>query len=124
VLGDNIKKFRELKGISINALAKACNISSGYLSDIEKNKKTNPSTDVLEVIAKNLDTTVQHFFKEDISKVYIYAQSIDISESIGNISSDLDIEIECISISQKLREENNMPGDKYLGCICIAAGKL
>jgi Tfp pilus assembly PilM family ATPase len=83
--------------------------------------------EIIDII-KNEFWTSANFFniknKEDISKVYIYAQSIDISESISNISSDLDIEIECISISHKLREENNMPGDKYLGCICIAAGKL
>jgi hypothetical protein len=40
------------------------------------------------------------------------------------MSSDLGIEMEIIGISHKLHADDNMPADKYLGCICIAAGKL
>lgn len=83
--------------------------------------------EIIDII-KNEFWTSANFFniknKEDISKVYIYVQSIDIGESIKNISSDLDIEMEKIDISKKLHADNNMPADKYLGCICIAAGKL
>lgn len=58
MIGDNIKKFRELNNYSMNALAKKCNMSVGYLSDIEKNKKENPSIDILKKIAKALGVTI------------------------------------------------------------------
>lgn len=83
--------------------------------------------EIIDIIKYEFWTSANFFNiknKEDINKVYIYVQSIDIGESIGNISSDLDIGIEIIDISNKLRADNNMPADKYLGCICIAAGKL
>lgn len=62
MLGENIKKLRELRGLSINALAKLCNVSPGYISDLEKNKKQNPSTDLLERIAIALAVNVQDLF--------------------------------------------------------------
>lgn len=65
MLGENIKKIRELRGFSINALAKLCNVSAGYISDLEKNKKQNPSTDLLERIAIALDVKVQDLFDEE-----------------------------------------------------------
>lgn len=58
MMGDNIRNAREAKGLSINALAKKCNISPGYLSDIEKGKKDNPSIDLLRSIAEVLETTI------------------------------------------------------------------
>ncbi|MGO5072398.1 helix-turn-helix domain-containing protein [Clostridium sporogenes] len=66
MLGENIKKLRTSMRLSINALAKACQMSPGYLSDLEKGKKDNPSIDVLEKIANKLNVTVQQLFKEDI----------------------------------------------------------
>lgn len=65
MLGDNIKKIRESRGLSINAVAKESNISAGYLSDIEKNNKLNPSNEILESIAKSLNVTVSDLYKED-----------------------------------------------------------
>lgn len=65
MLGDNIKKIRESRGLSINAVAKESNISAGYLSDIEKNNKLNPSNEILESISKSLNVTVSDLYKED-----------------------------------------------------------
>ncbi|WP_315117909.1 helix-turn-helix transcriptional regulator [uncultured Clostridium sp.] len=69
MLGENIKEVRISRGLSINALAKACGMSPGYLSDLEKGKKDNPSMDMLEKIANELNVTVQQLFKEDIDKI-------------------------------------------------------
>lgn len=68
MLGDNIKQLRENKNLSINSLARRCSMSPGYLSDLEKGKKENPSLDTLEKIASELDTTVQQLFKETINE--------------------------------------------------------
>ena len=68
MIGENIKKLREQKSISINALARECNMSPGYLSDLEKGKKDNPSVETLEKIASNLGITAQQLFKENIEQ--------------------------------------------------------
>lgn len=69
MVGKNIKKFRELRNYSINALAKKCNISAGYISDLEKDKKDNPSTEILKTIADALGVPVDEFFKDEPTKL-------------------------------------------------------
>ncbi|MDU4953443.1 helix-turn-helix domain-containing protein [Clostridium sp.] len=62
MLGDNIRKIRKEKKISINNLSKLTGISLGYLSDLENNKATNPSIDKLNLIASKLGVPVDSFF--------------------------------------------------------------
>lgn len=54
MIGDNIKNLREHKNYKLSQLAKECGISAGYLSDIEKNIKKNPTLDVLNKISEVL----------------------------------------------------------------------
>ena len=65
MIGDNIKKIRELKKLGVNELARRSNISGSYLSNIEKGVKTNPSIDALEKIAEALEVSVDEFFKSE-----------------------------------------------------------
>ena len=65
MIGDNIKKIRESRKMSINALAKECHMSAGYLSDIEKNIKLNPSKEILDKIALALKVNTQELFDEN-----------------------------------------------------------
>lgn len=67
MLGDNIRKIRKAQKVSINNLSKMSGVSLGYLSDIENNKGTNPTTETLEKLAAALNVTVDEFFKEDIT---------------------------------------------------------
>lgn len=64
LVGTKIKELRELKGLSISVLAKNAGISKGYLSDIEKGAKENPSVDVLEKIAIALGVNVSDLFDQ------------------------------------------------------------
>lgn len=65
MLGDNIRRLRKTKRISINNLSKMSGVSLGYLSDIENNKGTNPTKETLEKLALALEVTVDEFFKEE-----------------------------------------------------------
>lgn len=65
MVGEKIKELRELKGFSISSLASKIGISKGYLSDIEKGVKTNPSTDALEKIATALNVNVSDLFDKE-----------------------------------------------------------
>ena len=65
MLGDNIRKIRKQKNISINNLSKKTGISLGYLSDLENNKAQNPTMDKLKAIASALNVDVEEFLKSE-----------------------------------------------------------
>jgi transcriptional regulator with XRE-family HTH domain len=65
MLGDNIRKIRRSKKLSINALSKITGISLGYLSDLENNKASNPTMEKLQKIADALNVPVDEFFKTE-----------------------------------------------------------
>lgn len=69
LLGENIRRIRKSKKMSINALSKESKVSLGYLSDLENNKFTNPTMDKLSKIANALNVSVSDFFddKENLS---------------------------------------------------------
>jgi len=90
LLGDNIKKIRESKKYSINFLARKCNMSVGYLSDLEKNKKDNPSKDMLQKIADALEVPISSFFDDDMIDDFTISDVLKnmLSEAIGIPSKD------------------------------------
>ncbi len=60
MIGQRIKNLREIKGYSISELAKLANVSKSYLSQIERDLKTNPSLQFLIKIAQTLDTSIDY----------------------------------------------------------------
>ncbi len=59
VIGENVKKFRINKGLSLSELADRAGVAKSYLSSIERNIQSNPSIQFLEKIASVLDITVE-----------------------------------------------------------------
>lgn len=106
--------------LDINA-ANALNKNAGtYIGDDIYNE-------ILEII-KNEFWISSNFYKiknkEEISKVYFYSPFINIRKSLGALSDELDTGAEIINIAYKLNGTGDFPPDDYLGCICIASGKL
>jgi transcriptional regulator with XRE-family HTH domain len=62
-VGENIKRIREEKNFSQNALAKKAGIAQSALSAIENNVK-NPSSVTLELLAGALECTVAELIGE------------------------------------------------------------
>ena len=63
---NNIKKYRKEKEMKMKELAKKVGISTGYLCHLEKGTRCNPSIDVMERIAKELNKPIANvFFPED-----------------------------------------------------------
>ncbi|GAB3792196.1 helix-turn-helix domain-containing protein [Virgibacillus kimchii] len=58
MIGKNIKKLREEKGLSLSECAQRANISKSYFSNIERNLNQNPSIHVLEKIAAVLEVDI------------------------------------------------------------------
>lgn len=58
-VGEIIKAKREEKGLSLVEFAKRIGISSGYLSQIENGRKTNPRLDIVLRIIHELDIDIR-----------------------------------------------------------------
>lgn len=65
MIGTRISELRKMKGIKLCDLANKAEISKSYLSNLENNRKENPSPAVLEKIANVLDVKVSDFFDQE-----------------------------------------------------------
>lgn len=59
---NKIKRFRESKNMTLKELAYRVGISAGYLSHLERGSRSNPSKEVMEKIADELDSTIPEIF--------------------------------------------------------------
>jgi transcriptional regulator with XRE-family HTH domain len=57
-----IRGVRESKNIGLNELARSCNLSPAYLSELERGIKVNPTRLIMEKISKALGKTVSEVF--------------------------------------------------------------
>lgn len=53
-----IRVVRKRKKITLNELSRATELSPGYIADLEKGVKNNPTVDTLEKLAKALGISV------------------------------------------------------------------
>lgn len=59
IIGQNIKKYRKLKGYTQEELAQKCLLSYGYIKNLEaKSVHTTISIETLEYIAETLDIDI------------------------------------------------------------------
>ena len=61
-LGQNLKKIRTKNGMSQGDIARALNVSRGYVSNIE-NGKLNPTLSTIVRLAEALDVSTDKLFK-------------------------------------------------------------
>ena len=61
-LGQNLKKIRTDKGMSQGDIARALNVSRGYVSNIE-NGKLNPTLSTITRLAEALNVSTDKLFK-------------------------------------------------------------
>jgi len=59
---NRIREERLKKGKSIYDLAKETNLTPGYISNLERGERSNPSKEAMEAIAKALNKTVPELF--------------------------------------------------------------
>lgn len=57
-LSNNLKKFREEKGLSQDRLAKLADVANNTIIKIEQGENINPTLDTLKKIAKALEISV------------------------------------------------------------------
>lgn len=65
IIGRNIKKFRQKKGISQDRLSKLADLSLNTIINVESGKNPNPTIETLSKIAKalgvSLDTLIESY---------------------------------------------------------------
>jgi repressor LexA len=76
MLGDNVRKIRKLRGLTLEQLADKIESSSGTLSHIEKGTR-NPSLDMLNKIADALGVPVQDLMAGDAQAENAYFDEIN-----------------------------------------------
>ena len=59
---NKIREYRQELNMSMKELAEKSKISIGYLSHLENGSRANPSTEVMEKIAKSLNKTIVQIF--------------------------------------------------------------
>ncbi|TKD70819.1 helix-turn-helix domain-containing protein [Pseudalkalibacillus hwajinpoensis] len=65
MIGDNLKRYRKARGISLTQLAERANVSKSYLNSLERNIKANPSINLIKRIAKELNTDIYSILGTD-----------------------------------------------------------
>lgn len=59
---NKIKLYRKDEKLTLEELAKITGISTGYLCHLEKGTRNNPSTKIMEKIAKALNKSIAEIF--------------------------------------------------------------
>lgn len=64
IIGKNIKKYRNLKGLTQRELAEALLLSDSFIAKLESVTHQTISIDTLEQISKVLEVPISKFFEE------------------------------------------------------------
>jgi len=65
IVGRNVRRLRESRGMSGNALAKAAGMAQSQVWDLEAGRTQNPTAPVLQALARALGVTVDELLRED-----------------------------------------------------------
>jgi len=88
-IGDRIRKIREKKGMTQEKLAEVSEISKGFLSDVENNKRNMGSQKLLK-IANVLGASVEYLLRGEIIKV-VETEQIVIPNELSRAAEDLNL---------------------------------
>jgi transcriptional regulator with XRE-family HTH domain len=70
-IGHKIKQLRIQKGLTLEELASRCELTKGFLSQMERNL-TSPSIATLNDIVEALGSTLSDFFKEETEEKIVF----------------------------------------------------
>lgn len=65
MFGQNLKKIRQSKGMSINELSRRSGVNASYISAIERDEKKNPSMEILDKLATCLNVEITALLESD-----------------------------------------------------------
>ena len=65
LLGQNIKKYREMRGLTQRSLSEALLLSESFIAKLESKTYQTISIDTLKLIADYLNVDIKNFFDEN-----------------------------------------------------------
>ena len=65
MFGKRLKELRESRGLSLSELAVKSGVAKSYISNMERDKMTNPSLEILTKIASVLEITPQLLISQE-----------------------------------------------------------
>lgn len=65
IIGEQIKTLRKQKKLTSKELATMIGVTPAYLSMLEKNKRNNPTKEILQKIADALEVPLDALFKQE-----------------------------------------------------------
>lgn len=86
MIGENVREIRRKKGISMTELAERSLVSKSYLSNIERNLKTNPTIDILLRVSQVLDVELYDLLDENLPATgfdHRWSQIVDLAKEEG-----------------------------------------
>ncbi len=91
LLGDVVKAWREVRGLSVTELAARAGspIGKGYISEVENNKIRTPNDEYLIRIAKALDIPVEYLVLRRLPDEQLVRADRNEKKSVGVFSSPL-----------------------------------
>ncbi len=133
-IGIKVHELRKAKNLSISDLSKKSGVSTGLISQIERDKVV-PSVVNLWKLAKALDTNIGYFFDEDLKEDKLIVRKDDRKKIIINrrkgiyelLSPDMkNRKIEFLMITTKSGEEDNSEMITHEGeeCGLVLKGSL
>ena len=79
----NIKRIREKQNISIRKLSQLTGLSRTYLSNLENNKRVNPTLSSLSAISTVLNVDIKELFYSDIELDKLKEEMYDRIDKFG-----------------------------------------
>ncbi|NKB70822.1 MAG: helix-turn-helix domain-containing protein [Candidatus Latescibacteria bacterium] len=67
-IGSNVKKYRQIRGITLPDLAQQAGVSKAFLWEIESGKSKRPGAEVLFKIAEALNVTIAHLMGKAVNR--------------------------------------------------------
>lgn len=100
MLGEKIRNIRNERGMTIKELAEGANVTSGYISQIERDL-VEPSLTILRNIAAQLGVTLATFFSEDTGGGVV---QIPLNKGTRIKFADINMEYEFLTPSTRKRD--------------------
>ena len=85
MFGKRLKELREIRGLSLSELAAQSGVAKSYISNMERDKMTNPSLEVMTKIASVLEITPQLLISQDkdVNKEQSVLERLALAEGIN-----------------------------------------
>lgn len=97
ILGQNIKRIREEKGISAYKLSKLAGVGVATIAEIESGKRQSLNTSTIEKVANALSVTVDELLTTENNKEYIVT---DIYQTLNLILTSDELTLDDIPMTE------------------------